>query len=352
MTKLTSSAISAVRFPLIVAVVMLHTYLIDKPYAGKVWIASGDFPTFDIFCHFVQYDLANVSVSLFFIMSGYLFFQTRAFTFAAYKNKISRRFRSLFIPYFLWNTLYILYVALIGLVHPAFLTDKISFTNMNIGQIANAYWDLSQGLIPLWFIRDLMIINLIAPVIYFFIKKFGPLLPIILLVLWVMQKYVWIPGIGMRCSAFYVLGAYAGMNSDKTERLLDRFGNMFIVISFLLFVVETVLWYNGISNVHYYQFCLAVGAIGFFCFFRRGVSLGHIKVNKFLAEGSFFVFVFHMFVLKAPLLLCARFVPANTITGILALLIIPLLTSAICLLVYYAMHRTLPKVTKVLMGAR
>lgn len=34
MTKLTSQSISAVRFPLSVMVVMLHTYIIDKTMGG------------------------------------------------------------------------------------------------------------------------------------------------------------------------------------------------------------------------------------------------------------------------------------------------------------------------------
>lgn len=351
MTKLTSQSISAVRFPLSVMVVMLHTYVIDKTMGGVIWIKSGQFPMLDIFSHFVQADLANVSVSLFFIISGFLFFQTSHWSFASYKSKMSRRVRSLLVPYLLWNTLYILYVAAIGLVHPAFLTDKISFTQMSLGQIANAYWNLSQGLIPLWFIRDLMIVNIFAPVIYFLIKKLGPLLPIVLMALWIMQKCVGIPGIGVRCSAFYVLGAWASLNSDKVEVFFGKYGKLMVVCSLTFFIVDTALWYIGLYNAHYNQFSLAFGAVAFFCLIRICVANG-MKEHRFLAEGSFFVFVFHMFILKAPLLLCALYIPASTISGILALLFIPLVTSYACLGIYAFIKRVLPRTTKVLMGQR
>lgn len=351
MTKLTSQSISAVRFPLIVMVVMLHTYIIDKPMGGVIWIRSGQFPILDIFAHLVQADIANVSVSLFFIISGFLFFQTSHWSFESYKAKMSWRVRSLLIPYLLWNTIYILYVAVIGLVHPAFLTDKISFTQMSLCQIANAYWDLSQSLIPLWFVRDLMVINIFAPVIYLIIKKSGLVLPIVLMALWIMQKYVWVPGIGVRCSAFYVLGAWASLNSEKVEVFFDKYGKLAIVCSLTLFIVDTVLWYIGLYNVHYNQFTLAFGAVAFFCFIRLGVVNG-VRGHKFLAEGSFFVFVFHMFILKAPLLLCALYIPASTIGGVLALLVIPLITSCVCLGIYAFMKNALPRTTKVLMGQR
>ena len=67
MTTLTSKTITALRFPLIVAVVLLHTFIIDRPIGGIVYVPSGKFPGFDWFEHIYRVELANISVPLFFL---------------------------------------------------------------------------------------------------------------------------------------------------------------------------------------------------------------------------------------------------------------------------------------------
>lgn len=74
MNNLTSQTITAIRFPMIVCVVLLHTFIIDRPVNGQVFIPSGRYPIFDIFQQLYQNELANVAVPMFFFISGYLFF--------------------------------------------------------------------------------------------------------------------------------------------------------------------------------------------------------------------------------------------------------------------------------------
>ena len=94
----TSQVITWLRFPLIMAVVMLHTYLIDKPIDGIVYVKSGQFPFFDYLEHIIRVEIANMAVPLFFFISGFLFFCGEAFTRNTFILKLKKRFHSLLIP--------------------------------------------------------------------------------------------------------------------------------------------------------------------------------------------------------------------------------------------------------------
>ena len=74
----TSQVITWLRFPLIMAVVMLHTYLIDKPIGGIVYVRSGQFPFFDYLEHIIRVEIANMAVPLFFLYLRFLIFLWRS----------------------------------------------------------------------------------------------------------------------------------------------------------------------------------------------------------------------------------------------------------------------------------
>ena len=89
-----SNVITALRFPLMVMIVLLHastaaSYTSEKTIYGYViypfamWLGESGVPTF-------------------FFISGFLFF----FSNKSYVEKLKGRFYSLVIPYFLWNLCY------------------------------------------------------------------------------------------------------------------------------------------------------------------------------------------------------------------------------------------------------
>lgn len=101
MNQITSNTITAIRFPLIVAVVLLHTYIIDRPIGGTVFVPAGEYPAFDLFEHLYRGELGNVAVPLYFFISGFLFFYgLKNFDWGKLRKKLGRRVHSLVIPFF------------------------------------------------------------------------------------------------------------------------------------------------------------------------------------------------------------------------------------------------------------
>lgn len=348
----TSQVISLLRFPLCAAVVMLHTYLIDKPIGGVVYVTKNQFPIFDYIEHIIRVEIANMAVPLFFFISGFLFFCGKAFTPKVFIDKLKKRFHSLFIPYVFWNTCFILFIALIGILYPTWLTEKRSILQMSFSEILNAYWDLDQGLIPLWFIRDLMILNLFAPVFYWMIKRVNFLIIVVLGLLWIFQIGQWLPGIGVRASFFYALGAWFSIRQNNFVEVLRPYRTPILLGSCLLIGINTYCWANNLPYQTFFQLSQMIGILGIILFTDLLRQHQKLQAHPFLVESSFFVFVFHMFVIKFPSLYWVKILPINTFTLTLVLFGIPLCTTILCVGIYGLMDRLSPRFTTFVIGKR
>ena len=113
-----SQVITALRFPLIVLVLFVHSNFKGVSFAwdnalkasfslpiGNINLSLGTSST-------LYRSLAPLANPFFFFISGLLFFHCRQFTRKVYINKIRHRLQSLLIPYILWNLLFLLIIAI------------------------------------------------------------------------------------------------------------------------------------------------------------------------------------------------------------------------------------------------
>lgn len=351
--QLISKTISWLRFPMIVGIVLLHTFILNRPVAGHV-VTATDNPYFATFEHIAKSDLGEMAVPLFFFISGFLFFyRVEQWNRSVYIRKMKSRFRTLVIPYFLWNTIFLLYVALLGWVMPSLLTFKVSFLSMSPIEILNCYWDLSQGLIPLWFVRDLIIINLLAGVIYWLLKpKFGIIVIPSLFIIFLSAKWHYIPGIGLRSLFPYMLGAWFSIHKCNFIQVLSPYRYWFLAALALLIVVDTCLWKSGDNSFAVNRTCLLCGLVTIPLFVAKGLERGQLRLRKWKEESSFFIYVFHMFIVHLPFVLLARVVPLNDLTASVLQIGIPVLVAYICVVIYMILKRMMPSVMRVAVGGR
>lgn len=105
--------------------------------------------------------LCQISIPLFFFISGLLFY--RNCSFSCLRQKLRSRARSLLVPYLLWNIIY---------VSIYFVLTHISFTHgvMNMGEALNSPREILVAVINsrfsvLWFIKDLLVFTVLSPLI-------------------------------------------------------------------------------------------------------------------------------------------------------------------------------------------
>lgn len=348
-----SQTISWLRFPLIVGIVYLHTFILNRP-VGEHVITAENAPIFVIFEHVTKADIGEIAVPLFFFISGFLFFyNVNVFNKQVYVRKLKSRFRTLVIPYFVWNTLFLLYVAFLGWVLPSLLTFKKSFLTMEPLDVMNTYWDLSQGLIPLWFIRDLIVINLFSWFIYWIIKpQYSAILLFLLGLVFLSSKWHYIPGIGLRSSFPYMLGAWFSIKKCNFIDLFYKYRYVLLTLFVLLVLGDTLLWMSGNSNFSVNRLCLLCGLITIPLLVAEGLIRGQIHLQKWKEESSFFVYVFHMFIVHLPFVLLARIIPLNDFTATILQMAIPIMVAYICVMIYWIMRKTMPTMMKIAVGGR
>lgn len=202
--------ITALRFPLALLVVLIHTYNSD-------WrrLTDGAFP---MVADFLSHVVPSFAVSLFFAVSGYLFFlRVRSFTPAVYAEKLRRRALTLLLPYVVWNfCAFCLYAAqdMAGgqsfalPLSPDLLWGCRELSAASVGIAGLPVGAVSAPvLLPLWFVRDLMLAVLLSPLVWWLLRRLGAVVPLLLGVACHLDLWPNFCGVSLSGLFFFSLGA-------------------------------------------------------------------------------------------------------------------------------------------------
>ncbi len=228
--KRDSEVINLVRFPLAFMVVILHSYVaVNGFHISRVdytHLTGTDW--YSLVGVTFSHVLTQVAVPIFFFISGYLFYVgMQEWQWAKYADKLKRRFKTLLVPYLSWNTVQaLIIVSVMVLAYILFgkSLDRIENWFHEIGGLTGIYWSnhatsvIKQNvigcsvlktyplLIPMWFIRDLMVTVLLSPVIWWLLKRIPFLTLILLAPCWIIGIDIHIPGISFSALLFFSVG--------------------------------------------------------------------------------------------------------------------------------------------------
>lgn len=374
---LQTRTINLMRFPLIIGVIFLHNLSYPSP----------SFTTHNIFSvtYFDIYSFLNISITLlsraavpcFFLISGYLFYYNlKSFTLCDYKMKILRRVRSLFLPYILWNSIAIGVSSFFIIKN--ILGGSCSFTDLytlfdNNGWL-RLFWDCkgtgiySKNIFgftiynspnpidwPLWYLRDLIIVSILSPAIYIFIKKTGSIGIYILLLLYVTQTWVNITGFSIKAVSFFSLGAFLSINKKNIILHMKKIDKISLSIFVILFPIAIYGEYNKnpIFSIAHQIMLLALIPVIF--------NIHRIIAEKYknlsggvLSKSSFFIYALHtILIIQISTSLCNIFFFGDEEWSLIPRYIFtPFVCSLICLIIYIVISKLFPKITKLLTGYR
>lgn len=198
--------LQALRFPMIVLVVMIHAI----PFSdGQFTRFLPDVHLYESLVLNIARNLAFIAVPVFMLISGYLFyFKIADWHQQVFFRQFQKRVRTLLLPYLAWNMLFVAFIL---------VKNRIFYL---IGQPADSQYDLLQHSsilelfwsipinYPLWFLRDLMVMVLLSPVIYYGVKylKIGWLVLVFMTGLLFPLKEI--PGFSLSMLFYFSLGAY------------------------------------------------------------------------------------------------------------------------------------------------
>lgn len=366
-----SQVITALRFPLIVLVLFVHSNFKGVSFAwDNALKASFPLPIGNItlslgtFIDFISGSLAPLANPFFFFISGLLFFHCKQFTRKVYINKIRHRLQSLLIPYILWNLLFLLIIAIGSSLRPGWtaIIDK-PLSNFTIKDYLLIFWDTSLigqkgGLatpidIPLWFVRNLMVLSLVSPFIYttiHFLSRWHKRLALFMLIIFLYAIH-YLPdqweGWGQSL-LFFSFGATFTILKWDVTKLFKPYG-IYGIIGACLF------YWAQLANLMYAALIVTIISLTTYSIERRQQQgLTPKLIPNILTDSSFFIYAAHT--LPQGIILWSLKLEWLPITGATSVLIVyflsPVILTTVCLLSFILLRRISPISLYFLTGGR
>ena len=355
--KLLSETIGMLRFPLMVCVVLTHIYIPNQE----------NYLFVDIFDCYVVDSFVRIAVPLFFFISGFLFFVgIEEFGRVEYWNKLIKRGRRLLVPYLFWG------IFAIGIRYIQHLLGEDDIAYLFDGWLKWIYYIVWNPInYQLWFVRDLLIVVLLSPIIYFFIKRLNFLFVLVLGAGWLfwhknifalfdLKYYILsgnvfdVLGFDFVSLFFFSFGAWFALCNKNFaldfKRLFTIEVVSFVVCTICKFIIVDE-YYAEIFNRLAILFELKVTIVIVY----KLVSRGKVKRNMFLENGSLFIYYYHaIFLMYFNIFLFdfLLFSVENESVYFLVYLFIPIVVILIGLWLYKVGMMYCPKVMKVVLGLK
>lgn len=366
------------RFPLAILVVFVHGFgadinVVELHASGLTGLAIYDYVRL-----FFSVVISRSAVPIFFIISGYLLFlKVKDYSKSVFMVKLRKRWHSLVVPYFSWILLFILWNLMfkVGgvLLHGKPWTGVFDYFqengylhllwNSSVWEERTTWLGLETHnsgpvLLPFWYMRDLIMMVILSPIIYWIIKKIKIIFILFLIVIYVFDiRFPWISGTFSSAGLFFSVGAYFAIKKQDFTDILWKWRYPICSITLLLMVYQT---YSGSAMgdmasrmihpwlVIFQSFALIIVA-SYLCKYPNLYD-----ANKKLSKTSFFIYALHTFILGYIISMIKKVMPMQDTWYMMTFIYLtaPLLCVALCIGIYWICQKFMPRVLRVIVGER
>lgn len=265
-----------------------------------------------------------------------------SFSFDVYLRKLKRRCLTLLVPYLIWNLLGVGYLFITGQISDFPEWDTIFLDPINF---------------PLWFIRNLIVLNLLYPILWAIVRYLRwPFLILVILAYFLIpafQDAVYIHPYALTSFVYFYIGVYGGINRlsfNITTKACTVGILMLATISFTLVVLSPVLEFR---TTFAYNVYLLSGTITLLLLAYKLIETSNIRPVPLLAAASSFIYLSHKL---GPTYISKQIVGSllseGEISEIIIFIVSPVITSLICVGTYYLLGKIHPSIIKFLTGKR
>ena len=345
--KDTSQLISILRFVAIAFVVVLHNTTslpskIDFSSGASIW-----------FWAMVRHTIADPPIYLFFSISGLLLFRK---PFNALDN-IKKKAYTLLIPYVCWIMFWIAVTALVQINDSGFM-DSLATGNFppvpqwSLGNWIDAffgYWNPSgmPFLYPFWFLRDLIILNIVAWPLFWLTRKLPWVSLAIALAVLLLDPPIHI--VGNSALSMFMIGGVISSVDFKLETIKQIPYWILLPVWGAMGIFSTL--FHAISVVPAMEVLVGVVA-----YVRCAQTIQeHARCNRTvlrLSAFTFIVYASHEFTLSALNLVWKHFVPDSDVLNLIRWMMLPCVVIVICIAFGILLRKLLPNMYKLLTGGR
>lgn len=265
----------------------------------------------------------------------------------------------MFIPYLIWNAIFLLVLSFAQHSYPTLMGNSKLIANYSIWDFVLSFvsmdyvcngFSLRPFLIgpidlPLWFIRDLMILVLLAPLLQFLIQRLNKYFMMILISLWTLCVFKHVMFIGLNGICFFSIGAYLGIERIGFRHIkkYGKIATLFYVITILLEMMYKMDILEVLSNMN-----ILLGVVVWIYLFCCLAS--RMKRNSsWLSKSSFFIYASHYYAVILLIRIMIKITPHNEVILTLVYLCVPIFLGIVLAYLY----KMLPSFCrKILTGGR
>ena len=341
-----SHAITWLRFPLIFFIIMLHCYSVQK-------LEGSHENYFKVLYPFSLW-LGETGVPGFFFISGFLFFLSKK----TYSQKIKARVHTLLVPYILWN---LFMLALYGIAYAIGYPQNIngrSLADFQFTDYLRLFWDRGSYdngnfvpiLCPLWYIRNLLIMSLLSPLIYYIIRYARELFLVAITVWWLTTHHnAFIP----QTILFFSLGAYFSIFDINPLRIVSE-NKAIIIVLFGIFAVGDIFSHTVTGTpinlqLHRISLILNIPVL----LLLADWCVRHNYTSELLPNSAFIVFCVHYPIVVLLRRICiSKVSDSSDFIHILLYFACVIVATLLSIGFYCFLERFFPKVKNILSGNR
>lgn len=347
--------ITALRFPLALLVVLIHSY-------NSVWRTAAHAQV-EVLGSLLSHIVPTFAVPLFFAISGYLFFlNVESLTWQSYKHKLQRRCFSLLIPYLCWNVVAFALYALKdvaahhALQHPLTLNLLWGCTPIGTASTNALGWQVAASTAPvqepLWFVRDLMVMVIASPLVYVVLRRLKWVGLVLIGAIYYSGLWPNPAGFTFTSVWFFSLGAWFSISHRQVMSTLRPLVKpcaaliVPMVLALMLFRQTNEAWWLPLQQLYVLAAMVVSVAVAHTVSQRRAPRM-------WLANSSFFVYAAHTIVLLPISQALVHWALLKwAVWQNVAFLLCPLLAIMVCLVAYYILNRYMPRAAWVLTGKK
>lgn len=356
--RLQSKIMDYIRWPLIVLVVFIHT--VHGSTSQIVCSLSSD-NIYHFITVLISEKLGFIAVPTFFFISGYFFFHKSPdhYSLDSYRINLKKKFKTLILPYILWNTLYLLLIW-----GKSLFVHRIGSTIYPYEQLIlqRPIWmNYTDSLdYPLWYIRDLIYMNLLAPLVYFIVKELKIYGLVFLAITYFFQLIPSNDFVPSASTLFFVtLGAYCGIYQLDVLALTYKWRRC-IGVLFSILLITVVCYYGAGWTEYAVRLYIPLGIITSLQLanFAYEYTSDALKkrfrgVYNYLLGAVFFIYAAHtVYIINWVHAALGRLNLDNGLIRLVPYFLTPICTIGVCLVIYQILRTLAPRLLSTFTGGR
>ncbi|MEY3498687.1 MAG: hypothetical protein RL308_356 [Bacteroidota bacterium] len=360
MSPFTSTKIKLLSFLLIINVLYIHSGFHQEEIIGMK------------LNYFVQQLLSNyigrLAVPLFFCFSGYLFFLNTNNQMATIRKKINSRIHSLIPPYLYGCIFFVVVLYLITILPGSEKYFNVGiadfFNKTGLSLIKNVFWMVDQGSSPmafqLWFLRDLIVVVGISPLLFYIFKYmnyWGFLLLFLLSFIPFNQYFTLnsaVPTTLFTSLLWFALGGVLAVNNSKLVFNKRSIGIVIFLTYLCLSICEEIVGGTFFGAIYPLIILLGISSIWltYDILVKNGFSVSNYKWLETACSFTFFIYLFHEPTLNIVRKIVVAILGKNEFGYLISYLISPLLFVLIAVLIGLVFRKKATKIYSNLVGGR